>query len=260
MSSVDRDRSSKLLADLHGSTDEEERRILRDELVIMHLPLARHLARHFISTSQTHEDLVNVAVIGLIKAIEGFDLNRGTQLSTFAVPTMLGELRRHGRDNTWATHAPRQVKERAVQVHQATETLTEHLGRSPSLQEIAAHLDIEPSAALDGLHASRSYAAISLDAGDDSTRASSSDGSARNSGAEVFLASEDPGFGQIDTHHTVAALLRSLQQREREVLILRFWHGMTQSQIASRLGISQMHVSRLIRDTLAQLRSQVVPG
>ena len=260
MSSTDHQRSQDLLTALHRSEDDEQRRTLRDELVLLHLPLARHVARHFVSASQTHEDLVNVAVIGLIKAIESFDPERGTQLSTFAVPTMLGELRRHMREGSWAVHAPREAKERAAHVHRATETLTERFGRSPTLQEIAAHLGIEPGAALDGLHASRAYTVISLDAAQESAEAGSPAGAASFPAVAASMAVDDPGFAEIDTHHTVVALLGTLQQREREVLLLRFWHGMTQSQIARRLGISQMHVSRLLRDTLTNLRAQAALG
>ena len=251
MPAADRECSRALLHALHECTDHAQRSTLREELVLLHLPLARHIARRFTSSSQTPEDLVQVAVIGLLKAIDAFDPAHGTELSTFAVPTMLGELRQHLRDRTWAVHAPRSAKERAHQVSHATETLTGTLGRSPTVQEIAAHLDIDISEALTGLQVARGYAAASLDAHD-------ADSEWSGSALADVLGTDDPGIDAVEAHHTVRALMATLEQRERELLVLRFWHGMSQSQIAARLGMSQMHVSRLISATLSRLRTRAL--
>ena len=245
----DRERSRTLVRGMQECTDAHERAAMREELVLLHLPLARHVARRYSGSNTPDEDLVNVAVIGLLKAIDAFDPAHGSELSTFAVPTMLGELRRHFRDRTWAVHVPRSTKERTLHVQRATEDLTGTLQRSPTVQEIAVHLGMAPNDVLTGLQAAHGYAATSIESLDSTTGAHLSE----------VLGSEDPGIEHVEAHHTVKAMLASLDPRERDLLVMRFWHGMTQSQIAARLGLSQMHVSRLISGTLARLRTQTVP-
>jgi len=238
---------------------EEDRRLLiryhrhgdqtaREELVERLLPLARRMARRYRRSDEPLDDLVQVATLGLIKAIDRFDPNRETAFSSYAVPTMLGELKRYFRDNGWAVHVPRGMQERVMQVDNAVRELSRRLGRSPSVAEVGATLTMQPEHVLEAMEASSAYDAVSLesyrfgDEGDGETYAES-------------IGEEDGGFELVEYGATIAPTLRALPPRDRIVLHLRFVEDLTQAEIAERVGVSQMHVSRLIRRALERLRT-----
>jgi RNA polymerase sigma-B factor len=221
----------------------------REALVERFLPLARKLARRFWHSSEPYEDLVQIASLALVKAIDRFDPERGASFPSFAIPTILGELRRYFRDSGWAVHVPRRAQERALAVRDANEHLQNRHGRAPTVGEIAVYLELGEEDVLDGLQAARGYATTPLDRspreGDDGGDLSVAD----------KLGAEDDGYELVDAKASLAEALRSLPEDERRLLRLRFVREMTQSEIGSELGISQMHVSRLLRRTLARLRT-----
>jgi RNA polymerase sigma-B factor len=242
--SHDRDEVRVLLADYHRTGDV----VLRDRLVEMHLGLAEYLARRFDRRGEPLDDLVQVASLALIKAIERFDPGRGLEFSTFAVPTIVGELKRHFRDKGWALRVPRRLQELHLRLASAVADLTHELGRSPSIPELADRLQATTDEVIEAIEAGRAYRSSSLDApvaGDDATRT-----------ASATIGEADDGIAGIDERSQLTSLLRELPERERTILVLRFYDGLTQSEIAERMGISQMHVSRLLSRTLAQLRQQ----
>jgi RNA polymerase sigma-B factor len=219
----------------------------RDELCRRFMPLARQLARRYQRGQEPLEDLVQVASLGLVKAVDRYDLDRGNAFSSYAVPTILGELKRYFRDSGWAVHVPRGMQERIMQVNQAMERLSRQLGHSPSPAEIGAELKMTPEVVLEALEASFAYEASSLDA----PRAGDPDG---DSYAES-IGQEDDSYEVIEYIETIAPTMRALPERDRLVLKLSFEDDMTQSEIAERIGVSQMHVSRLIRRALTRLRT-----
>ena len=223
-------------------------RASRDELVERFMPLARGLARRYGRSSEPFEDLLQIASLGLLKALDRFDPRRGSSFSSFAVPTILGEMRRHFRDCGWAVHVPRQSQERALKVRDANERLTGAHGRGPTVRQLAEYLELSAEDVLDALAAIQAYEALSLD------------------GPRSAL-DEDPeapymeGLGRVDERYelveldaTVASALVSIPARERTILRLRFFDGLTQTEIAKRVGVSQMQVSRLLRRSLQRLR------
>jgi RNA polymerase sigma-B factor len=219
----------------------------RDELIERFMPLARQLARRYQRVNEPLDDLVQVASLGLVKAVDRFDPRRGVAFSSYAVPTILGELKRHFRDAGWAVHVPRGIQERAMQVDRAVKELSGRLGRSPSVSEVADHLDASDEDVLTAMEAGQAYEAVSLDAqrsGDNE-----SDTFADSIGAE------DERFELVEFGAAISPAFRALPQRDQEVLHLRFVEDLTQSQIAQRIGVSQMQVSRLIRRALARLRA-----
>lgn len=219
---------------------------LRDELILEHLGLAHALARRYSGRGEALDDLQQVATVGLLKAVERFDPDRGLAFTTFAVPTITGEIKRHFRDRAWATRVPRGLQERALRLTRAVQDLSHELGRSPSLDEIAQALDVDVEAVLEAMEVNRSYATSSLDApvdNDDTSR-----------GLDRVLGRIDPGLEAVDREMVVGDLLASLPERDRQIVHLRFFEGLTQSEIAARIGISQMHVSRLLSQSLAGLR------
>ncbi len=222
----------------------------REELVERFLPLARKLARRFWHSSEPYEDLVQVASLALVKAIDRFDPGRGASFQSFAVPTILGELRRYFRDSGWAVHVPRGTQERALAVREANEHLLNRHGRSPTVQEIAVYLELSEEDVLDGLQAARGYATTSLDP---LQQGADEDGDLT---VTERLGAEDDGYELVDARVAVAAALRSLPEGERRLLGMRFVKEMTQSEIAAELGVSQMQVSRLLRRALALLQMQ----
>lgn len=226
--------------------DDPRRRELRDELVRSHLPLVRHLARRYRDRGEPLEDLVQVGTVGLIAAIDRFDPARGVELSTFATPTILGEIRRHFRDRSWAVHVPRRLQELQGRVTSTADSLTASLQRSPTVGEIARALDVSEEDVLAALEARHAYAADSLEAerDDDSGPAWA-----------AALGADDPALEAVEEREVLRPLLAALPERERQIVVMRFFRNMSQSQIASELGISQMHVSRLLARTLADLRS-----
>jgi RNA polymerase sigma-B factor len=223
----------------------------RTELVERFLPLARKLARRYERASEPLEDLIQVASLGLLKAIDRFDCERGDAFSSYAVPTILGELKRHFRDAGWAVHVPRGLQERVLDVNAAVERLSRDLGRSPSPQQVAIKLGLPIEQVLEALEAGAAYDAISLDgprrAGDEESD-TVADG----------LGQADERFELIEDRATIGRGFKSLPQRERRILYLRFAEGLTQAEIGERMEMSQMHVSRLIRRAIDRLR--VVAG
>ncbi len=220
----------------------------REELVRRYLPLARNLARRYARSSEPYEDLVQVASLALLKAIERFDPERGVDFRAFAIPTILGELKRYFRDSAWAVHVPRSVQERALLVEDANERLTNTRGRPPSVREIAAHLELSSEEVLDGLKAAQAYDTLSLD---ESPGGPSLEGDETTLGET--LGAEDERYALIESDVAVTGALRTLPQRERHILYLRFVKELTQSEIATRMGVSQMQISRLLQRSLAQL-------
>jgi RNA polymerase sigma-B factor len=221
----------------------------RDELVDRFLPLARQLARRYQRGQEPLDDLVQVASIGLIKAVDRFDPERGTAFSSYAVPTILGELKRYFRDAGWALHVPRGMQERVLEVNNAVARLSRTLGHSPSVAEIANDLDVPPEEVLEAMEAAVAYEAVSLE----SPRTGEAEDDGERHGDSV--GSEDERYELIELGAAIAPTLRALPERDRLVLHLRFVEDLTQSEIASRVGVSQMHISRLIRRALTRLRT-----
>ena len=219
----------------------------RDELIARFLPLARKLARRYVSASEPYDDLVQVASLGLVKAVERFDPDRGFAFTSFAVPTIVGELKRYFRDTSWALHVDRGAQERARKIAEAQEEVAAHTGRPAAIHELAQYLEISEEEVLDGLQTAHAYDAISLDA------PMASDDAEMSTRLEV-IGAEDERLELVDTQATIFAAAKHLPAREREILFLRFGEDLTQSQIADRIGVSQMQVSRLLRRSLQRLR------
>jgi RNA polymerase sigma-B factor len=225
----------------------------REQLVRRFLPLARQLARRYQRGGEQLDDLVQVASLGLLKAIDRFDPERETAFSSFAVPTILGELKRHFRDKGWSVRVPRDLQEMAVKVDRVAEEMSRELGRAPTPGEIAERTGATQEQVLEAREAAGAYRAVSLD------RSRSDEQEEGDSYADV-VGAEDPGFGLAEDSATVGRLMRVLSEREREVLRLRFEEDLTQSEIGQRVGVSQMHVSRLIRQSIARLREEADAG
>ena len=244
---VDRARARELFVELAAMAEDDPRRPrLRDQLVEVHLPLVEYLARRFRNRGEPLDDLVQVATIGLIKSVDRFDLERGVEFSTYATPTIVGEIKRHFRDKGWAIRVPRRLQELKLSLTKATSELSQKNGRSPTVAELAAHLGMTEEEILEGLESANAYSAVSLDApdgGDDDSPA-----------VADSLGMVDDALEGVEYRESLKPLLEKLPAREKKILMLRFFGGMTQSQIAGELGISQMHVSRLLARTLAQLR------
>jgi RNA polymerase sigma-B factor len=217
----------------------------RDELIERYLPLARKLARRYVHSSEPLDDLFQVASLGLVKAVERFDPDRGFAFTSFAVPTIVGELKRHFRDTGWAVHVDRRAQELARQVTAAQQEISARTGRSTTIDELALFLEVSQEEILDGLQTAAAYGTLSLDmpAGDEE------DGTARLDA----LGDEDQRLAIVDDRATVYAAVRQLPERERKILYLRFGADLTQCEIADRVGISQMQVSRLLRRSLQRL-------
>jgi len=218
---------------------------IRDVLVTAHMGLAEYLARRFTNRGEPLDDLMQVASLGLLKAVDRFDPERGLEFSTYATPTIVGELKRHFRDKGWAVRVPRRVQELHLRLGAVVSQLTQDLGRSPTIPEIAQSATVSEEEVVEAIEAGQAYRFTSLDA--------SGSGEDESSLADQ-LGNEDQGL--IDSEHRVALspLIARCPPRERMILHLRFFEGLTQSEIANRLGISQMHVSRLLARSLAQLR------
>ncbi len=244
----DRARAKLLFAEIRDlAEDDSRRRSLRDQLVEMHLPLVEYLARRFRNRGEPLDDLVQVATIGLIKSVDRFDTERGVEFSTYATPTIVGEIKRHFRDKGWAIRVPRRLQELKLSLAKATSELSQKQGRSPTVAELAGHLGMSEEEVLEGLESANAYSTISLEApdgGDDDSPA-----------VADTLGVEDDSLQGVEYRESLKPLLEQLPLREKKILMLRFFGNMTQSQIAAELGISQMHVSRLLARTLAQLRT-----
>ncbi|SED57668.1 RNA polymerase, sigma 28 subunit, SigD/FliA/WhiG [Streptomyces misionensis] len=222
---------------------------LRNQLVRMHLPLVEHLARRFRNRGEPLDDLTQVATIGLIKSVDRFDPERGVEFSTYATPTVVGEIKRHFRDKGWAVRVPRRLQELRLSLTTATAELSQLHGRSPTVHELAEKLAISEEEVLEGLESANAYSTLSLDVPDTDDESPA---------VADTLGAEDEALEGVEYRESLKPLLEDLPPREKRILLLRFFGNMTQSQIAQEVGISQMHVSRLLARTLAQLREKLL--
>jgi RNA polymerase sigma-B factor len=229
------------LAALEAGTSEHEK--IRAALIERHLPLVTFMARKFADRGEPLDDLIQVGTIGLIKAIDRFEISKGFEFSTFATPTIVGEIKRHFRDKTWAVRVPRRLQELGAAVTKATIELTQKLDRSPTPKEIAKHLGITVDEVAEALESNAAYSTVSLDVtSDTSTSIGDSFGSL------------DEALEGVEYRESLKPLLAQLDDREKRILQMRFFDNLSQSQIASELGISQMHVSRILNKVLSHLR------
>jgi RNA polymerase sigma-B factor len=219
---------------------------LRVRVIEAWLPLAGHLASRYAGRGEPDDDLLQTAVVGLIKAVDKFDPDLGTDFPGYAIPTVLGEIKRHLRDRTWTIRVPRRLQGLSLAVAAATGTLTHRLCRSPTVAEIAAHLEITEEEVLEGIEGARAQDAASLSAPVPGT-----------GGLDEHLGVEDRGYELAEARVALGPALASLDEREQRILTLRFYGNLTQTEIAEQVGISQMHVSRLIGQALAKLRGQL---
>ena len=243
--------SAALFARLHDdAVDQRGREAAREELVHLHLPLVEHCARRFRNRGEPFEDLVQVGTIGLLKSVDRFDLERGVEFSTYATPTIIGEIKRYFRDKGWAIRVPRRLQELRMQIGAASAELTQSLGRSPTPRELAENLGCTVEEIVEGIESSNAYATLSLDASDNGE-----DGAAATMLDAIGV--DDANLEHVEIRESLKPLLDQLEPREKKILLLRFFKNMTQSQIAEEIGVSQMHVSRLLTRTLAQLRTSL---
>jgi RNA polymerase sigma-B factor len=222
----------------------------REQLIEQYMSLVRSLARRYSYRGEQLEDLVQIGAIGLIKAIDRFDLSRGVELTTYATPNIIGEIKRHFRDKGWSVRVPRGLQELNVQLSRLIEQLTVQLGRSPTIAELAKAAGVDEEDVLEALESGRAYSSLSL-----------SSGSGPDDNGEVdpleAIGSEEHQYSVSEDRAMLAPGFRVLDERERKILHLRFFNGLTQSQIAAQIGISQMHVSRLIRRSLEKIREEI---
>jgi RNA polymerase sigma-B factor len=228
-------------------THDARRAVCREELVQLHLPLVDHCARRFANRGEPLDDLVQVGTIGLIKSVDRFDTERGVEFSTYATPTIIGEIKRYFRDKGWAIRVPRRLQELRMSIGSVTGDLSQELGRSPTPREIAEKIGVSVEEVMEGIESANAYSTLSLDAGD-----TKEDGG----GATMLdtLGMDDEALDHVEIRESIKPLIEALPAREKKILLLRFFRGMTQSQIAAEIGVSQMHVSRLLNRTLEQLR------
>ncbi|WP_345639442.1 SigB/SigF/SigG family RNA polymerase sigma factor, partial [Rugosimonospora acidiphila] len=223
-----------------------ERASVRDRAIRAWLPLAQHLAQRFNGRGEPLDDLVQIATVGLIKSIDRFHPEYGNDFAAYAVPTIVGEIKRHFRDRTWDVRVPRRLQELKLDINEATSTLSQRLGRSPTVADIAGHLKRSEEEVLEGLEGARAYSAVSLQSlvgnGEDGTEL-----------GDLFGV-EDHELALAEFRATIGPALESLSPREQKIVVLRFFGNLTQTQIAERVGISQMHVSRMLARSLAAMR------
>jgi RNA polymerase sigma-B factor len=237
-------RDHELLVSYHEDGDLEA----REALVARFVPVARDLASRYRYTDEPLEDLTQVACLGLMKAVDRFEPQRGTRFMSYAVPTMLGELKRHFRDKGWALHVPRELQERVLAVNRASEMLAKKLGRSPTTADIAESLCLSPEEVLEAGEAGTAYETSSLDA-------PLSNGDDEGGSLIDTLGRSDGGYELVEMSAAVSGTVKALPAREREILHLRFVEDLTQREIGERVGVSQMHVSRLLRRALDKLKA-----
>ena len=243
-----RERSLALFVEFGDEATPEERRVrCREELVQLHLPLVDHCARRFANRGEPLDDLVQVGTIGLIKSVDRFDTGRGVEFSTYATPTIIGEIKRYFRDKGWAIRVPRRLQELRMSISSVTGELSQELGRSPTPREIAEKIGVGVEQVMEGLESANAYSTLSLDAGE-----SNEDGGSMS--MLDTLGMDDEALDHVEIRESIKPLIEQLPPREKKILLLRFFGGMTQSQIAAEIGVSQMHVSRLLNRTLEQLR------
>jgi RNA polymerase sigma-B factor len=222
----------------------------RDQLVDRYLPLVRNIASRYSGRGEPLEDLIQVGSIGLVLSIERFDVDRGVKFTTYAVPTIVGEIQRHFRDRAWAVHVPRRMKELSLKLTRSIEALTADLGRSPTIAELAEEAELEEEEVLEALETYHAYSTRSL---------SQPLGLGENDEGTVedLFGAPDPGYDEVEHGALLESGLEALDERERTIVELRFFEGLTQSEIAARIGISQMHVSRLLRRSLVIMRGRL---
>ena len=242
--SADREMFEQLAA-LEAGTSEHEK--IRAALIERHLPLVTFMARKFADRGEPLDDLIQVGTIGLIKAIDRFEISKGFEFSTFATPTIVGEIKRHFRDKTWAVRVPRRLQELGASVTKVTNELTQKLDRSPTPKEIAKHLGITVDEVAEALESNSAYSTISLDITSDTS----------TSIRDTFGALDEALEG-VEYRESLKPLLAQLEDREKRILQMRFFDNLSQSQIATELGISQMHVSRILKKVLTHLREGLV--
>ncbi|HEB12685.1 MAG TPA: SigB/SigF/SigG family RNA polymerase sigma factor [Actinobacteria bacterium] len=224
---------------------------IRDELVKMYLNLVEYLARRFKNRGEPLEDLIQVGTIGLIKAIDRFDTGREVEFTTYATPTIVGELKRYFRDKGWAIRVPRRLQELNLQINQKISNLTQELRRTPTINEIAKKVGVTPEDVIEAMETSEAYNFISLD-GDLSSE------SGESFSLLEYIGEDDKRLASLEDRASLAAALKDLSPQEQKILYLRFFRGLTQTEIAGELDISQMHVSRLLRRTLQILRQRIL--
>jgi RNA polymerase sigma-B factor len=245
------DAAASALAEAFAATDpaHPDRPLMRERVIEAWLPLAQHLTRRYTGRGEPADDLFQVAVVGLIKAVDRYDPSRGVDFAVFAIPTVLGEIKRHFRDRCWSVRVPRRLQELRLAITAANNDLTQALRRAPTVADVATHLNISEDEVLEGLEGGRAYAATSLST-------PMSDGS--NLELADTLGAEDGGFELTENLVSLRPALAKLGERQRAILSLRFSGNMSQSEIGEQLGISQMHVSRLLAQAVAALRSQLL--
>ena len=244
----DKDRTRELFRRYKEGGDAEA----RDQLIVSHLNLVRFLASKFKNRGESLEDLVQVGTIGLIKAIDRFDPERGLEFTTYATPTIMGEIKRHFRDKGWSVRVPRRLQELSAKVNQATDELTNQLQRSPSVAEIAEHLGASVDEVLEAMESSSAYSSVPLEGG------GSSDDDEAPSVIDHY-ATEDADLAAFDDRIVLEDAIADFSPRERDVIRMRFVDGLTQVEIAERMGISQVQVSRLLRRTLRRIQDKIDP-
>jgi len=233
-----------LLADLPEGSPDRPR--VRGRLIELYIPLAEYLARRFRNRGEQLDDLVQVANLGLIKSVDGYDITRGAAFTSYAIPMIVGELKRHFRDKGWDVRVPRRVQELRLQIGKVTEELTHSLGRSPTVADLAVRLEVTEEEIIEGIDSGHAYRALSLHA-----PVGGEDG---DTGLVDLIGDVDHDMENVEHREALRPLIAQLPPREQKIIAMRFFGNMTQSQIAGELGISQMHVSRLLTHALGVLR------
>jgi RNA polymerase sigma-B factor len=245
------DRAGELIAALAAMpAGHPSRPALRDRTIEAWAPLAKHLAKRYAGRGEPTDDLIQVAMVGMIKAVDRFETDRGVEFAGFAIPTIVGELKRHFRDRTWSIRVPRRLQELRLAITGANNTLSHTLGRAPTVADIATHLGVTEEEVLEGLEGARAYNATSL---------STPVGAEGSTELGETLGGADDAFELAENRIGLAPALAALDERERKIVLLRFYGNLTQSQIAEQVGVSQMHVSRLLTKALARMRTQLGP-
>ncbi|NBU32574.1 MAG: RNA polymerase sigma factor SigF [Actinobacteria bacterium] len=243
-----REHDHELFAEFSRLADGDPRRLaIRTELISDHLALVSHVARKFANRGEPLDDLIQVGTIGLIKAIDRFEPDKGFEFSTFAMPTIVGEIKRHFRDKTWAVRVPRRLQELGAAVSKTATELTQKLDRSPTLQEIATALKVDLDEVVEAINANSAHSTVSLDA--------TVDPDAPSLGSR--FGTIDEALEGVEYRESLKPLLLALPEREKDILIMRFFENKSQTEIARTLGISQMHVSRILAQTLTKLRTSL---
>lgn len=245
----DKDRTRKLFAQYKETKDPE----VRDQLIVSHLNLVRFLASKFKNRGEPLDDLIQVGTIGLIKAIDRFEPDRGLEFTTYATPTIMGEIKRHFRDKGWSVRVPRRLQELSSKINQVTDDLTKELQRSPSIEEIAQRLDTNVEEVLEAMESSSAYSSVPLEGG-----GFGADGDETPSIIDQYV-TEDEDLAGSDDRIVLEEAIRDFSPREQEIIRMRFVEGLTQVEIAEKLNISQVQVSRLLRRTLKRIQEKIDP-